>query len=76
MPTKTISVSVYKTPEGDPTCCRSVNGQQCEFLGTRLLGTREVCMLGEQVALRRQDGGSGYIIPHKKCRLHYASSDS
>lgn len=54
---------------GEPTCSLDVS-RTCPFLGSRLLGTRFVCMLGERVDLVRGDGGCGYLIPHEKCRLH------
>ena len=73
MPTRTITVRVYKTKDGAPTCCILAGSRECEFLGFRHLGTQPVCMLGEQVDLERDGDGTGFIVPHDGCRLHYVS---
>ena len=74
MSDRTIRVRTYDTPDGEPTCCLLAGSRACEFLGFRHFGQQPVCMLGQQVDLMRGDGGHGFIIPHKECRLHRAQA--
>lgn len=69
--TRTISLPVYRTPDGEQTCAiGTTNDTQCKFLGVRKFGQKSVCMLGENVDLfRRGADGLGYLIPHAGCLL-------
>lgn len=68
--TRTLTVPVYRTPDGRPTCAKHfMTGECCRFLRTRTFGTREMCSLSNGVELNRSDDRLGYIIPHSSCPL-------
>ena len=65
----TIKIERFKSPDGQPACCIDwVGGKTCKFLGVRHFGSFDVCMLGEQRDLQRQNG-NGYIRPDLKCQV-------
>lgn len=75
--TKTIEIRVYRDKEGKPICAKNFKtGEFCKYLGSRRMGTQEVCMFGENQDLFRQTITSGefkgeqdYVRPHKNCPL-------
>lgn len=64
---RTISIDVYRSPDGKPTCCLDfTNGYICKFLRTTLFGTRDVCLI-TGIAPMRDAGGVGWTRPVFGC---------
>lgn len=66
--TVAIQVQRYRCQDGKPTCCRDHGaGETCRFLGSRIFGTMEVCMLGANRDLGPR--GTGYCRPDAACEI-------
>ena len=62
----TITIERFRDPDDNPTCS-TINGS-CEFALTRNFGTYNSCFF-ENVPLYRNNGGVGFLQPHKKCPI-------
>lgn len=64
---RTITVTAYRTPNGEPTCATDFDaGEVCQFLTTRKMGLVDVCALcrGD---IQRDNDGRGYLVPVDGC---------
>jgi len=73
--TKTITVPVFRDPEGNPTCIADVTtGKVCKFFRTQRFGCHETCAFAEYSqrgltqAMERR-GELGFLIPLPNCPL-------
>jgi hypothetical protein len=64
----TIQIRRYRSPDGQPTCCADhPAGMTCPYLGSRRMGSVDVCLLGEPRDLAPRT--LGYQRPHDKCAV-------
>ncbi len=66
---RTITIEVFRTPQGEPTCSAAAGKQDCEYLTSRKYGLVAVCLFGWVDLDRRGADGTGYLIPSKACPL-------
>ena len=73
--TKTITVPVFRDPEGNPTCARNFKaGAVCQFYRTQRFGCHETCVFAKEshkgitTAMERR-GETGSLIPLACCPL-------
>ena len=66
--TRTITLPVYRTPDGEPTCARNFSiGEVCELLRVGVVEGTQMCAVATHVV--RYLDGFGYLIPAKDCPL-------
>lgn len=65
---RTITLEVFRTPQGEPTCCAKAKEQECALLDHIRFGTIAVCTM-VRTFLHRGADGTGYLIPDCKCPL-------
>lgn len=66
--TKTITVEVFRDPDGKPTCSLVWGHQSCQWVGSRAMGMKEICLL-TGIDLRRVPNGVGFLQPVHSCPL-------
>ena len=66
---RTITIEVFRTPQGEPTCSAEAYKQDCRWLAVRGFGMLDVCILSDRALERRGPDGTGYLIPDCKCPL-------
>jgi hypothetical protein len=78
MKTATITVPIYETPTGTPTCCRDLaKGEACSFLRTQRMGTEMTCLFALQngkPAEPLMEGQEGFLIPSPACPFNCLSN--
>jgi hypothetical protein len=76
MKTKTLTIPVYETPFGAPTCCRDLSkGEVCRFLHTQRMGLEMTCLFAPQSGKRGEPlekDADGYLVPSLACPFHSA----
>ena len=76
MNTKTLTIPVYSTPFGAPTCCRDLSkGEVCRFLRTQRMGLEMTCLFAPQSGKRGEPlekDADGYLVPSLACPFHSA----
>jgi len=77
MKSKTLTIPVYETPLGAPTCCSDLTkGEVCRFLRTQRMGAECVCFFGPRIGNRIEPlnhDSSGYLLPSPACPFHRES---
>ncbi len=75
--TKTITVPVFRDPEGNPTCIANAEtGEACPFFRVQKFGMHETCLFAavettglQTERMQRRDNGKGFLIPLACCPL-------
>lgn len=67
-PKKIIEIQAYRDSNGKPTCSLVWGEKSCKWVGTRRMGTQEVCMATGSI-LDRDPVGIGYLQPACGCPI-------
>ncbi len=66
----TIRIEVFRTPQGEPTCCENAfANQMCRWLSSRKFGLVPMCGMNFKDLDRRGADGTGYLVPDDRCPL-------